>query len=556
MTFNTIEDINGTQFDNQGFWWYKVDLSKITTGTEDYSDVKVDFCSISRTKLSNGKYQFTVVVDNSLWSNAFYLRRSNGDYISYGDVSFNRNNFPLKFTVDYSDVILQLYMGVLKTDSILYIQDYIVGGDEVNVTYDMLNKPYSVTIRIIDDPSHIWDSVITINSLTFGFHLIARSFNTLAGYLFVQLVKTDFQFDCSQQLVVGEVNTVRLGTETDYKPNGALVGEYATKLSVLYNDKTIPVNWNAQLNDYTFDLDLTNVTEEKKIRFKVIVEANEVLNASETDVALDCKFETIDTLAKLTNLFRIGGTGRLSSDLRLTSDLTVSKSVNLIGNNYQIDLDQHKIIVPTGRTFKSQTTKFYDGINTIQQYPGSTVELTECHFLYCYGFGSCIDCQVDIDSLSDETDFKTIITNCIFEGGSMMILHGGDLTVTGCTVIGEISNKNYPYFLYQTDGNATILNSQFNLRDNIVFEYDIEFNSCIFTCGETATVNGYSHSELQNNNLTAFFDTQRNTSTIDVQYYYSLIEDIVHLQSSKGFCHSVSGVDYVYKTNINLSRGD
>ena len=138
----------------------------------------------------------------------------------------------------------------------------------------------------------------------------------------------------------------------------------------------------------------------------------------------------------------------------------------------------------------------------------------------------------------------------------MAILHGGNLEVDGCTVNGKISNKNYPYFLYQTDGNAIILNSQFDLTDNTVYDYDLEFNICIFTCGETATVNGYSHTELQNNNLSAFFDTQRNTSVIDVQYYYSLIEANVHLHSNKGYCHSVSGVDYVYKTNIQLTRGE
>ena len=138
----------------------------------------------------------------------------------------------------------------------------------------------------------------------------------------------------------------------------------------------------------------------------------------------------------------------------------------------------------------------------------------------------------------------------------MAILHGGNLEVTGCNVIGKISNKNYPYFLYQTDGNATILNSEFSLTDETAYDYDLEFNTCIFTCGETAQINGYSHSELQQNNRSAFFDTQRNTSKIDVQYYYSLIEDTVHLQSDKGFCHSVSGVDFAYKTNITLTRGD
>ena len=174
----------------------------------------------------------------------------------------------------------------------------------------------------------------------------------------------------------------------------------------------------------------------------------------------------------------------------------------------------------------------------------------------CTGFGSVIDCQVDLASLDETDDFNTKLTNCTISNCDMAILHGGNLEVNGCSVIGKISNKNYPYFLYQTDGNATILNSEFDLTDSTVYDFDIEFNSCIFTCGETATINGYSHTELQQNNLSAFFDTQRNTSKIDVKYYYSLIEDTVHLQSSKGFCHSVSGVDFVYKTNINLSRGD
>jgi hypothetical protein len=286
------------------------------------------------------------------------------------------------------------------------------------------------------------------------------------------------------------------------------------------------------------------------------VETNDVLNASETDVALDCKFETIDTLAKLTELFRIGGTGRLSESIQLTNDLTLSKSVNLIGNNKVLLMSQHKIVVPSDLTFKAESVRFQQGVNTLQQEPNSTVELTDCSFMLCSGFGSVIDCQVDLASLDDSDDFNTKLTNCTISNCDMAILSGGNLEVDGCTVTGKISNKNYPYFLYQTDGNATILNSQFNLRDTMVYDYDIEFNSCIFTCGETATVNGYSHTELQNNNLTAFFDTQRNTSKIDVQYYYSLIEANVHLQSNKGFCHSVSGVDFVYKTNITLSRGE
>jgi hypothetical protein len=180
-----------------------------------------------------------------------------------------------------------------------------------------------------------------------GYNEIITHQGGFAGYFLAKLLKTDFQFSCNQDLIVGEVNTVQLGTATDYLTNGDFVGEYTTKLSVLYNDKTIPVNWNAQLNDYTFDLDLTNIQSEGKIRFKVIVEANEILNASENDVVLNANFETINTLAKLTKLFKIGGTGRISSNITLDTDLTLSESVMIISDSKTLNMASHKIVVPS-----------------------------------------------------------------------------------------------------------------------------------------------------------------------------------------------------------------
>jgi hypothetical protein len=138
----------------------------------------------------------------------------------------------------------------------------------------------------------------------------------------------------------------------------------------------------------------------------------------------------------------------------------------------------------------------------------------------------------------------------------MAILHGGELNITDCRVQGIISNPSYPYFLYQTDGNATILQSEFTLINNTQISNDIEFNSCIFICGETAQINGYSHTELQNNNLQQFLETQRNSSIINVTYYYTPINDYITLYSEKGYCHSVSDVDFVFKSNITISRGD
>lgn len=552
MNFSTLEDVNSVQFDNQGFWWYELDTALIDpTGNAEFSNVKIDFCTISKTSVSD-KWEYTVDIDNSLWANGMYILDNDDAFISGIIIGFTNKGF--KITVVKSNSApykFVLYMGIFKLSS-PKIQSFsgVLVEEKLNLNLKELGRQQPIKFRDLSN-----------NQIRFMYLNVVEGFNNITygtfslGYLLVKLVKTDFQFQCNQQLIVGKVNTVRLGTDSDYKPNGALV-EGETKLSVLYNKKTIPVVWNSQLNDYTFDLDLTNVTEEKKIRFKVIVETNEVLNTTETNVALDSTFETIDTLDKLVNLFSIGGVGRLGANLTLTDDLTLTKSVNLIGNDCSIDMTSHKISVGSDLTFKAQTVNFSNGVNTIQQEPNSNVELYDCNFNNCTGFGSVIDCQVDLASLDETDDFTTKLTDCVISDCDMAILHGGNLEVTRCTINGKISNKNYPFFLYQTDGNATILNSEFNLTDNTVYDYDIEFNSCIFTCGETATINGYSHTELQNNNMSAFFDTQRNTSTIDIQYYYSLIEANVRLQSNKGYCHSVSNVDYIFKSNVTITRGE
>ena len=556
MSFNTLEDVNGAVFDNQGFWWYELDTVCIDPdGTAEFENVKVDFLTITKEKIvyqHDGvlSWKYTIVVDNEMWTGGFYSFKSGGHPISYTNTSMTMIRIG-----DNEDIIkphnwhLKLYMGNLKVSS-QKMEVYYLLENEIGLNLKELEVSQDISVVRHDN-----------GNITHISQMLDKGYNELfwrypIGYLLVKLIKTNFEFDCNQVLKVGKVNTVQLGTHSDYKLNGDLVGEYETKLSVLYNDNTIPVVWNETVNDYTFDLDLTDKTTEGKIRFKVIVETNDVLNHSETDVVLDANFETIDTLAKLTELFSIGGVGRLGADLTLTDDLTLAKSVNLIGNDCSIDMANHKISVSSDLTFKAQTVNFSNGVNTIQQEPNSTVEITDCTFTDCTGFGSVIDCQVDLASLDETDDFTTRLTDCTISDCDMAILHGGNLEVNRCNVNGKISNKNYPFFLYQTDGNAIILNSEFNLSDTTVYDYDIEFNSCIFTCGETAIVNGYSHSELQNNNLTAFFDTQRNTSTIDIQYYYSLIEANVRLQSNKGYCHSVSNVDYIFKSNVTITRGE
>ena len=551
-SFLTLEDVNTCRYVNQGFYLHILDLSLLPN--DEYSNVKIDFCTITKTSDDRQRYfTYNIRIDTDNFTNILYTRDYNGsinEVFSTPDTSIN-----------YSDGVLTIVTHALGGEDIAEIGLYMGLIQENTVKpLQSLATPsvFNLTLKQLQDRQRIdyWDiESEEMGSYTYTLLEVGWNNDGNNNYVLANVLKTDFQFNCNQQLTLGKVNTVKLGALTDYKPNGDLVGEYTPTITVKYGSVYIPVTYDNTLNDYVFNLDLTNKQTEGKVKFKVFVDTNEVLNSSETDVVLNSSFETINNFSKLQTLFNNGGIGRLGANITITTDLTVTESVYLIGNNRTLNMQSHKIIVPSEKTLKAENTVFNNGKNTIQQNTGSNVELTECEFTGATGIGSVIDCQVDINNLNTENDFTTILTDCTINNCDTVILHGGDLTVTGCTVTGKISDKNYPYFLYQTDGEAVITGSVFNLTNDEQLDYDIEFNSCIFICGETATINGLNHSELQNNNLTSFLTTQRNTSTIDITYYYDLIEALVHFESDNGYCHSISGSDYIFKTNVKISRG-
>ena len=514
-----------------------VDTSTLSIGSEG---IHLDFCTISRTST-----KYTVIVDNSYWTKGYYILDSNGSLIN---PTCSLNNNTLTITTSADNIRIFFYLGVNHYDSLTRVT-YNLVNDVIQLNYKQLKSSQDIKVY----PVGSTDTYTVSTLLDVGFNEIQYS-SYDCGFLLVKLLKSDFQFQCTDNLIIGKVNTVKLGTLSDYLPNGDMIGTNTPTIQVLYKDTYIPVQYDSDLNDYVFELDLTSKQTEGKVRFNVIVDTNDVLNSTETSVTLLSQFENIDTLSKLDTLFSNGGIGRLGNDITLTQDLTLANDVLILGNTNIVNMNSHKIIVPNGKTFKSKDTRVINGENTIQQETGSTVELTNCTFDNCTGLGSVIDCQVDTASLEVENDFTTTIKECTFTDNDLCILHGGELTVENCTVNGKIGTPNYPYFVYQTDGNATLLQNTFNLVSDTQISTDIEFNSCIFTCGESAQINGYDHTELQNNNITQFLEIQRNTSTINVTYYYPAIEDYITLQSDNGYCHSVSDTDYVFKTNVNVRR--
>jgi hypothetical protein len=213
----------------------------------------------------------------------------------------------------------------------------------------------------------------------------------------------------STVLKVGRTNTITLISQSS---NLAVDCPYPTSVS----GKNVTI-------------DLTDKDDTKAFPITVHTVEDGTYYPNETTFKVECEYPTINNRSQLVTLFSNGGIGRLGANITLNSDITVTKDVLIIGNNKTITMATNKIIVPEGKIFKASDTVFTGGKNAIQQSTSTKVELTGCSFSNCTGLGSVIDCQVDIGSLENETDFTTILTDCTISNCDMAILHGGDLTV-------------------------------------------------------------------------------------------------------------------------------
>ena len=134
----------------------------------------------------------------------------------------------------------------LDTLSVMY---YFLKEEKIQLTLKELNQPQ--TIEYVDILNETELSLS--QSVDVGYNLIVDNYDKPIGFLLVNLLKSDFLFNCTQSLTLGKVNTVRLGVDTDYKPNGAMVGSNSVNIQVLYNDTYIPVRFDTSLNDYVFE---------------------------------------------------------------------------------------------------------------------------------------------------------------------------------------------------------------------------------------------------------------------------------------------------------------
>ena len=565
--FLTVEDANTLIYDNQEFWWYEIDIGKISTGTEDFTDIKYDFCEISRVYKGGQReeYEYTVKVFNNIWTTAY-------------DVINEPDTFWGCFQTSVEGNILKIPHGTLHTRILLYMGPKEIGTEVPYfggcMGYYLVNDKISLNLKDLKVPQIVeywvrrtgvlWESTCI---LTKGYNLILDTGTTpsAVGYLYVNILKTDFVFDCTDSLVVGRVNKVCLGADTDYKPNGDFVDEYIPIIKAEYNGKELPVYFDESVNDYVFNLDLSDKKAPQKVRFKVNVETNDALNNSVTPVVLDAGYEVISSYDGLVSACGNGGASsiRLGADITLTSSIPITHNIKIIGDDYQLDLNSQGFVLSEDVTFKAENILFDNGNIAIKQSKNSSVELTGCIFNNCTGFGSCITCDIDYDSLSVEDDFKTTLTNCLFTNNNLCIVHSGELTINGCkyhnTDTDYIDKENVA-FLYQFDGEANIKNSIFDIdydTDSLCSnEENIGFAQALLQCGVTAKINNATSKDLkQNDNLP--FDS--NATHIFCKYYYPQLETCIYTSPTihnedKAVCYTVSNENWIYKQNVQITR--
>ena len=545
----------------------------------DIVDVMYDFCIINRTE-SNGQYTFTFDVSNILWCGGYYFTDTDGQYLEL-DGTINGN--VITVTTNKQDLILVVYLTNLYT-TFQFERLTWKSSDLKNLSqfYHHIESE-KFTISMLDNSTPTGEVLFTCGELSETATIqdgqvryVLESDNTL----FTDVVKVTYD-GCSYYirpvwvkdvapvmiedvLVASKVNQVRLNIPTGFNVESG---------QVIYNGETITVD-NLLMG---FDLDLTDKINNRPVDLTLIVDETDRIMSHEYHFKVPCIFNQVSSFEELYVELNSDGGSRvmeLSDDINFTGDIRISHDTKIIGNEYSFNLNSHSLILSEGVNLKIEEVMFNVGNPAIIQEVNSKLDATGCSFTGCNAenynnLGSAIFCDIDLESLQDDDDFITNLTQCNFTNNHSCILHGGSLTVDKCTYQNnntEYVDKNNPAFLYQIDGEAIITNSSFDIdyTDNTLCanQKNIGFAQAIYRCGLSAQVNTATHEYLQNNEDNLFVDAPYNNQChLYAKYYYPKIESCVYSspvlgREDKSFCYAISGVNWVFKHNVNVSRDE
>lgn len=558
MTFLTVEDFN-TAILTHINEYYLVDTSKIDNG--EYENILYDFCRVSHTTQED-MHLFRFEVYNDLWKGKCIAYGFDGEYYYLVTEHMSYENGVITVISPHPVIKLFLYLCSYQPEFHFYNSNDWVPA----IPYLAIQKNEIGTTKTIPtikaEPRQTGNMDITCQ---LGVNTV------LDGYLLIVLQKTDLQYNLNNTILqAGIINNVRLNVDQDYLPGGDLTGDTALDLQVLYGDKTIKVeqitNDNDEVIDYGFQLDLTGKIDNKPVDITLIINETDYVKPLQVNYNLKCSYAPASSFEELQSQLTAGAKViELFNDIIFTNNINIPREVYIIGNGHFVNLSSYNINIDKYNV-KCENINFENGFACFIQEPQSKLVLKDCTFKNAM---IADNYKGSVVSANDEGTITELI-NCTFINCHHTIYVGGELTVNYCKALyNELSDAvdtDYSAFLTSYAGIVDITNSTFDIdyttEQLCLNETDIKFAQSLIGLSEDVAFNNANGRDLKNNNILPLFNAPyHNLSHIYVKYYYPQIETCVISSPAKGkedkaVCHTVLGTDWVYKTNVQVTKRD
>lgn len=553
-SFLTVEDVNTINITPLNEL-HCIDTSLLSS--EEYTDVKYDFVKVSRELVENNMHKFIFKIDNKLWSHRYCL--------TYEDDSLFTESKTADFTsvsciTAHENVKLYIFLSSIERYNDVTTQNSFI--DDVfyrRIQKNEIGKEFKFKLASFQR-----------NGINRGGNAIAIAKmgivnSAIAGIHFLFLLKkTDLQYTLTDTvLTVGKINHVRLNVDESYLPSGDLVDGDELDAIIVYKGQELPVYYDASVNDYCFDLDLTEKFDNKIVELSVKVYETEYINNTVDTLRLKCDYQTANNFKEFMNLVNNNvEIIRLSNDIISEYSVMLSNDIYIIGEDRTFNLNDYSIIFDKGVTAKLESINFTRGAPCLVQNDDSKLTLINCSFTDCK---ITDECKGSILSTLDSKNIVTEFNSCSILNSPHSIWHCGDLTINKLTALYdnyENIDTDYSLLLTIVNGITDINNSDFNINfdTNILCsnQLDIKYAQSLISISEDGQLNGITGDKLTNNNsLNYLFNN--NSSNIYCKYYYPRIESCVEVTPVQGFngkscCHVVLGVDWIFKNNAEIKR--
>ena len=597
----TVEDYNNVVYNYKDSFIYKLPTDSIQNGGR--FDNKF---STNKVQVSGGRWKYTFKFKTHIWNGMYYVLNEDDEIVITATVNYTYYNGEHILEVivpDSSNYFIGLYMSPLieENGSVTLSEIYYNPILENNVFLNLVNEKYIFTVTRFGNVSDEWNFSLKIKKLDGTSQILTTYTLTEIDEQTVRVEFLRLAYDIQNviELDVGTNSTNRfIFYRKKFKnknivvmaDNPILNPGKVNELDFLVTYSSIenyPITCILKYNgiEDSFDLDIDEYQVRREIDLKdkldlepvnITIELTEGFNTYKQsyDFIIPCEYKKISSFADLNS--ELSGTNNcriieIEDNITLTEPITINHDTIIKGGNHTLNLNEYGFTLNTGCNIQISNLNFINGDCTFLQENNSRLELTNCNFTDCKaseynGLGSVVHCNIDIENLNKDDDFFTIIKDTNFTNCSGAIYHSGELLFEDNSFLlnsYENINVNSPAFLYQVDGACTIRRNTFDIDLDTDYycsnEINLKLGQCLFVCGENATVNHSNSKELQANDNSSLFDTYNNIVHTFAKYYYPSVNACVYTspirnKENKSVCYAVSGVDWIFKENIQITR--